>query len=259
MKENKDKKHEVKTFYLYTGIVIVVILSVLLIGLLIYCYWKSKITDEAVGYNPINSVIAFLALILNILTVIFVYATYQTQRDTIKMQAKQINDDKKDGEFNRVLDIVYKQLEHTIEKYNSKINSGWTYKQYFEQLSHLLTTSSFNRIVHPNSDIPYYFGTVFNSFLVKEFEVYYRVINLNNQLSDDDKTFFTNLFVNNIDNRIINKVMLFQELYYDFQQSEQYSVLKKDDPSSRFDFIESRLKLVLQYLKIPKKEGLRLD
>ncbi|MEJ5092920.1 hypothetical protein GEO21_22960, partial [Sphingobacterium faecium] len=132
MKEEKDKKHELKTFYLYTGIVITVLFSVLLIGLLIYCYWKSKITDEAVGYNPINSVIAFLALILNILTVIFVYATYQTQRDTIKMQAKQINDDKKDGEFNRVLDIVYKQLEHTIEKYNSKINSGWTYKQYFE-------------------------------------------------------------------------------------------------------------------------------
>lgn len=189
---------------------------------------------------------------MNILTVIFVFATYQAQRN-------QIEDNKKDGEFNRVLDIIYKQLEYTKSKYNAQIGSSWSYKIYFNNLCNYLTTNSFIHIVYPNSGIAHYFDYVFNHFLVKEFEVYYRVINLNNHLSDDDKIFFTNLFVNNIDSNIMKNVVLFQELYYDFQKSEQYNIQKEADPNTRFNNIEKDLKLVLQYLNIPKIEGLKLD
>lgn len=186
MKEEIDKKHESKTFYLYTGIVITIICSVLLIGLFIYCYWKSKITDEAVGYNPINSVIAFLALILNILTVIFVYATYQTQRDTIKIQKQEIEDNKKDVEFNRALDIVYKQLEHSKERF---IITDEDYERLYINQKH---NDDLFRELDSLKDLLFWYRN--ESFF------YIRFLN-SSPISKSNKTFLIKVFINNIPTR----------------------------------------------------------
>lgn len=253
-KEFLDKK----TRNLHLGVVFLVLFSFFGIALALYCHWKGRV-DDTNGYNSINAIIAFIAMGINILTVIFVFITYQAQKETIRMQAKQIADDKKDGEFNRVLDIVYKQLEHTTVKYNTKTGSSWSTKVFFTEMSRLLTKEQFYLLVNPNSGVSHYFNKVFTSFFIKEFEVYYRVIMINNQLSNDDRIFFTHLFVNNVDNNIIKVVELFQELYYDFQQSEQYNIQKGEDLNSRFVNIEKDLKLVLQYLNLTKIEGLKLD
>jgi len=230
----KKKIFDEKTFRVHIGIVVFILFCFLIFGLAIYCYWKGKV-DDVNGYNSIDSSIAFIALGINILTVIFVYATYQTQKDIIKMQRKQIEDDKKDGDFNRVMDIIFRQLEHTSVRYSSipdvKLTSKYgvtsikvMYDNYFKtinfkNINELAELNDFGRFVS-------YLDVL--RFLTEEFKVYYNVINSNNNLFDTDKQFFTTLFANNIEPTLIKKIDMFQQLYFVIKKSDSYKELILD-------------------------------
>ena len=101
------------TFYLYTGLVLLILASSSVIGFSIYSYWKGSGIDDDKGYNSINAVIALLSLAFSIITVIFVYATYQSS-------LTQIKDNNKNIELDRTLDNIYRQLEFTVQKHSDK-------------------------------------------------------------------------------------------------------------------------------------------
>ncbi|GHE44383.1 hypothetical protein GCM10017764_29480 [Sphingobacterium griseoflavum] len=83
-----------------------------------YKHWKGTIEPEN-GYNGIDSVVGIGGLLLNAVTIYFVYITYQQQRKQIEEQNEQLAKSDKEAEFNRLLDIIYKQLDHTRFKYNA--------------------------------------------------------------------------------------------------------------------------------------------
>ncbi|HAF32597.1 MULTISPECIES: hypothetical protein [Sphingobacterium] len=102
------------TFYLYTGLVLLILVLSSIIGFGIYSYWKDSGIDDDKGYNSINAVIALLSLAFSIITVIFVYATYQSS-------LTQIKDNNKNVELDRALDNIYRQLEFTGQNHSDKI------------------------------------------------------------------------------------------------------------------------------------------
>jgi len=86
----------------YILIVIICLLGLILIVNL-YLYWKTTVNDNH-GYNSINALIALLALLVNIITIFILAKTYLSQKGELKRNIQ-------DVEFNRVLDIVYRQLD----------------------------------------------------------------------------------------------------------------------------------------------------
>lgn len=89
------------------GILILFVLALPFIGVKIYNYWAEFIPDKD-GYNGISATIAYIGGILNIITIIFLYVNYREQK-------RQNEDQQQDVEFNRAIDLVYKQLEHTLK------------------------------------------------------------------------------------------------------------------------------------------------
>lgn len=78
---------------------------------LLKCYIK----DDENGYDSFMASIAFVGVIMTILTVLGIFFNYKSQREQIKIQKEEIEESKKDVEFNRALDIIYKQLEYSIK------------------------------------------------------------------------------------------------------------------------------------------------
>ncbi|MBL1408821.1 hypothetical protein [Sphingobacterium faecale] len=89
------------------GILILFVFSLPFIGVKIYNYWAEFIPDKD-GYNGISATVAYIGGILNIITIIFLYVNYREQK-------RQNEDQQQDTDFNRAIDLVYKQLEHTLK------------------------------------------------------------------------------------------------------------------------------------------------
>ncbi|WP_447767563.1 hypothetical protein [Sphingobacterium faecium] len=145
-------------------IALIIIITVFLIGTFIHCYWKSKIIDESSGYNSINSVISLLALIINIITIFFVYRAYKSQVMQIEIQKTEIIENKEETEYNRILDIIYKQLELNISTFtNEKSNFNKINEYIFHQnksniLSNLPEISRLSRLI--NDEINFYISLI---------------------------------------------------------------------------------------------------
>lgn len=112
-----------RTFYIYTAIVISILILSAVIGHTIYSHWKSNGIDDENGYNSINAVIALISLAFHIITVMFIYATYQSS-------LRQNHDSSKNIEYDRALDNIYRQLAYTkqshlplLEQY-TRLNDG---------------------------------------------------------------------------------------------------------------------------------------
>ena len=156
--ENQNKK---KTWYYDDTIVLMLIFLIVFtlytIGVAVFI---SKSDEKTVG--AFEAITGISGLILSFGTVYYVVKTYQAQKQQIRMQENQIRiqqeeilGNKKDLEFNRKLDIIYRQLEYSniifkkIEdqyheriKFNASINYVFSYtisfdyifKQLIEQL-----------------------------------------------------------------------------------------------------------------------------
>ncbi|WP_099369839.1 hypothetical protein [Sphingobacterium sp. 1.A.5] len=77
-------------------------------------YNISNSTKESTTADNIQAVVSIITLIVSIITIYFVYKAYQSQKEQINIQQAEIEDNRKDVEFNRALDIVYRQLEISL-------------------------------------------------------------------------------------------------------------------------------------------------
>lgn len=194
-------------------LIIICTVLVIPIGLGLYFYFKDdlKINDEN-GYNSIDSVVGILSLVLSIITVISIFITYQSQQ-------KQIRDNNKDVEFNRVLDLFYKQIGYSEKRLivNKKLAEEINrfYKGIYIQTKDL-------DIEYTNEGIQ-----LLSSYLKvithirRDLEVYHRIL-ISSNLSDDKKKFIVDISIENIypDLRIITKN--FYKLLMEFKLSGTY-------------------------------------
>lgn len=84
---------------------------------------KKFAIDKTSNTDIIEATVAILTLITTIITIYFVYKTYKAQREEINKQDEEIERNRRDTEFNRVLDLVYRQLDKS-EGYFKKNNEA---------------------------------------------------------------------------------------------------------------------------------------
>lgn len=89
---------------------IIAFIIVLLYGYIFYLVYSRA---EQQHFNAFEVVTGLSGLIISIVTIYFVFNTYDVQLKQIAQQKGQIEDNKKDVEFNRALDMVFRQLEIT--------------------------------------------------------------------------------------------------------------------------------------------------
>jgi len=174
-----------RTFYLYTGIVLSILVFSFFIGYAIYSHWKSIGINDEQGYNSINAVIALLSLGFNIVTVIFVYATYQTSN-------KQLLDSNKNTEYNRALDNIYKQMEYTKQFFAPKYEPYSYLKENMESDENLYR--NINKIKR------------FLMEFVEDIELYLLIIG-KDSLAWEEKSFLLNVVFKNY-NEVIKSLYL---------------------------------------------------
>src|SRR5690606_31313427 len=64
-------------------------------------------SEKEIDADNKNNAIQFTSLFITALTILFVYRTYNIQKEQIDIQRDEIKNNIQDVEFNRVLDIVY--------------------------------------------------------------------------------------------------------------------------------------------------------
>ncbi|WP_343556324.1 hypothetical protein [Sphingobacterium sp.] len=112
----------------------------------------SKGDEKTIG--AFEAITGISGLILSFGTVYYVVKTYQAQKQQIgvqkiqiKIQQDEIFANKKDLEFNRTLDIVYKQLEYTNKIFEKLEDSYYTKLRGVDDLTYIFNcTHHFNHI-----------------------------------------------------------------------------------------------------------------
>jgi len=104
----------IKTIY-FILIFIVFAVLVHLVGFSLYNYWKEFVPpNKEDSYDGISVTIAYAGGFLNIITIGFLLINYAQQRNQIKTNYQ-------NTELNRVVDIIYRQLELTIPQIKNKL------------------------------------------------------------------------------------------------------------------------------------------
>lgn len=84
-----------------------------------YELFNQFLQSPANSLEASNTTIQFLLLITGIVTIFFLYINYDQQRKHIKIQQEEIASNTQDVEFNRLLDIVYRQFEISLPQIKS--------------------------------------------------------------------------------------------------------------------------------------------
>ncbi|MDF2948010.1 MAG: hypothetical protein K0R07_20 [Sedimentibacter sp.] len=91
---------------------LIAIMSYIILYLL-FINSKANEADKTL-YDTINNI---FGLGINAMTIYFVFKTYKKQEEQIDIQKIEIDESKKELEFNRALDIINRKLEHTLHEF----------------------------------------------------------------------------------------------------------------------------------------------
>lgn len=163
-------------------ILVLAAISLPFLGTILYKYW-SGFVDNANGYNSINAVIAYAGGVVNIITILFLFINYRQQK-------KQIENDRKDSEFNRALDIVYKQLEYSKRNLYSKPYEG-IYKKLMLDL--IVEDYDINREILADDNESRCDHSNLFEMLEKEIKPYQIIVTDNSLLTKNQKMLLGNL------------------------------------------------------------------
>ncbi|MFD2556040.1 hypothetical protein [Sphingobacterium tabacisoli] len=104
------------------------ILSIVIIYVLGFAFVEHKAEEQQ--FKTFEVVTGLSGLVLSVIGSIYVYNAYKAQEEQINIQKKQIieqqidiEENKKEAQFDRALDIIYSQLDYNKEKMASEENS----------------------------------------------------------------------------------------------------------------------------------------
>lgn len=214
-------------------------------------------SNTTLDTNIIANAIYLVGLITSAITIIFVYRTYHLQKI-------QIEESKKDVEYNRVLDMVYKQLEYTkksFEEYKTiglpitnQSNKQRSNKSFYEQFKEIAKQTIIPPINSTNQiniiKLSIITKALYN--LIPILEVYDHIIN-ESSLENKQKNFLIKLVVDNLDKELIERVEQIQKAYHSLQTEykEDYINLKEGHfTKTHINKFEWDLSIILKYLRI---------
>ncbi|WET67959.1 OadG family protein [Sphingobacterium sp.] len=260
MKDNLGTKLNINiTFTLWVVFCFLIILAAV-IGLM-----KWIIDGDIDVYNAITISVAFMALIVGVLTVVGVFFAYQSQREQIDLQKMEIEDGKKDIEFNRALDIIYKQLEHstktwTIEGINNSNVFSRDIKDCFSDLNNDNTNCIKDFLLGHFNFIPndlYDFNEFLESF-DQMLNIYKKVID-SKRLDSDQKSILTDVLEENIYRQFrpffSNAHKLYQRYLRDIDREDTQTNINAwgdENIKLQLQYGASRIDNIIQFFLDPK-------
>ncbi|MFD2599664.1 hypothetical protein ACFSQ3_11955 [Sphingobacterium corticis] len=108
------KKHPITS-----GMIGLLLLAITLygVGSLHYLYWHNADDKEVGKYDVFNGSIQIALGLLNIITIGFLALNYWIQRKEIEKKDVEFEENKKDVDYNRAIDLVYRQTSLSREKF----------------------------------------------------------------------------------------------------------------------------------------------
>lgn len=89
---------------------------ILLVFLLAFILFAPNVNTQQ-GWENVSNSISLVGLIVSAITIIFLFKAYLAQRE-------EIQNNNRNNEFNRILDLVYRQLDHSKEKYKEVLRTA---------------------------------------------------------------------------------------------------------------------------------------
>ncbi|WP_254527699.1 MULTISPECIES: hypothetical protein [unclassified Sphingobacterium] len=188
-----------------------------------------------------NTTIQFILLITGIITIVFLYINYQQQRNQIKVQQNELESNRKDVEFNRAIDLIYKQLERTKQQ----LNIG------FSDLMDIRSTIKENNfcLVEHHSLVG----------ITKKFKAeqnIYETILKKSRLDPEDRKFLIRLIYENLFNETKTFISMFnQDFKKELEREGKYEEIKEIFIGRRIealrktpDFANASTKNILKYI-----------
>lgn len=191
----------------------------LIIAVYFLFYLPIHIKAEEQDFKTFEVVNGLVGLLLTAVASIFVYNTYKVQREQINIQKGEIARNQKDIEFNRILDLFYKQIEYSEKRLNINVKLAEEINRFYKGV--YIQTKDLD-IEYTNEGIQ-----LLSSYLKvithirRDLEVYHRIL-ISSNLCDDKKKFIVDISIENIypDLRIITKN--FYKLLLEFKLSGTY-------------------------------------
>jgi len=199
------------------GILLILIIIVFFAGIALYCHWKNSGIDDAEGYNSINAVISFFTLVFTIVASIFAYLAFDNTK-------KEFDKNKSDEEFNRAIDLLYRQLEY------SKLNwSDARYLEYYNSLYVNLIVDRYelNKVILEDADSRIELNVLFR-WLEEETKPYKSIILENDNLYKDRKQMLGKIFALNFSKNFETTIAKFIKLSDKFTKEESFLSLNNE-------------------------------
>lgn len=213
---------------------------------IVFFYWYYELYNQYLQ-SPTNSLeasnttIQFILLITGIITIVFLFINYQQQRNHIKVQQREIESNRKDVEFNRAIDLIYKQLERTKQQ----LNIG------FSDLMDIRRTIKEN-----NFYILEHYSLV---GITKKFEAeqnIYETILTKSTLESEDCKFLINLIYENLFNETKNFINMFNhDFKKELEREGKYEEVKELYIDRRIealrktpDFVRSSTENIVEFI-----------
>ncbi len=200
--------------------------------------WMLFINNE-IGSSVVANSISLVTMIVTGITLVFLYKT-------LKQQQEQIDKTNQDVEYNRIIDILYKQLEYSKKRLFETENLSEVIKEFVYNHRYIFC------YVIEEDDLPE-FMTLFN-ILGEDLMIYNDVLQKSN-LDDENKKDLIHLIVNNLYPNLILSIQAFQGTFQNYQNDNVHSQYNQ----AIINNIEFNLSLILSFLYLPTMEEIQRE
>lgn len=189
-------------------------------------YNISNSTEESTTADNIQAVVSLITLIVSIITIYFVYKAYLSQKEQIELQQNELESNRKDVEFNRAVDLFYKQIEFTKNRILI-INNLEPIIYDFIHITNYINDPYYN-VNFTKYQLETYSKLM--DVLFEDFTSYDKVLKIL-ILDNDSKKLLLELMVNNIYPKLYESIYNFRFLLHDLNRN--FSI--KADNGEKFE------------------------
>ncbi len=205
-----------------------------------------------------NTTIQFILLITGIITITMLFVNFFIQKQQLKEQKDELEKNKEDLNYNRAIDLIYKQQDFSTHRIYAINNLNVVIQPFVDKVqnSFYSLAEEYNRL-----------GNKELKKIKKLFKVLHDDLNIykdvleHTNLNEDQRVFLMKIVIENIYPKLYDTLRMFQAVYRDFQQGETFEKISKEDLTTKtiLHDIEFDYACILDTVKIKVIEGLKLE
>ncbi|WP_099367534.1 hypothetical protein [Sphingobacterium sp. 1.A.4] len=193
------KKNNLKGF----GLVYIILSIVIIYNIIYFLLILSKANEsDKTLYDTVGN---FLTLFINTLTIYFVYKTYASNKE--------------DVQFNRTIDLFYKQLTYSEKRILNDVALQSQMEKFFKRVQNSNVSFEVENDFLGNDELERYSKVL--KYISEDLYIYTLILERTN-LTLDNKKFIVNLTIGNIYPNLLIRLSEFQNLYKNFKNSINY-------------------------------------